>query len=99
MPNSNEKLQIEKMQCPKCQGLNIGKSGRSRSAQQYVCKDCRRRFIDPALAKKGGRKVQGTNPQCPICGADSIKKNNKVNGKQYKCRGAISHYFIVYFTS
>jgi DNA-directed RNA polymerase subunit RPC12/RpoP len=33
-------------QCPECGSTNIGKNGKQKGKQNYICKDCRRQFID-----------------------------------------------------
>jgi transposase-like protein len=34
------------MICPKCQSSNLKKNGHKRGKQNYLCKNCRRQFID-----------------------------------------------------
>jgi AcrR family transcriptional regulator len=36
------------MKCPSCQSSQLSKNGRRRGKQCYVCKDCRRQFVDDA---------------------------------------------------
>ncbi|MBW4656188.1 MAG: hypothetical protein KME20_24580 [Kaiparowitsia implicata GSE-PSE-MK54-09C] len=34
------------MECPECGSTNISQNGKQRGKQNYLCKDCRRQFIE-----------------------------------------------------
>jgi transposase-like protein len=34
------------MQCPECSATNISKNGKQKGKQNYICKECRRQFIN-----------------------------------------------------
>lgn len=34
------------MKCPRCHSTRIGKYGRREDRQNYICKDCRRQFLE-----------------------------------------------------
>jgi insertion element IS1 protein InsB len=34
------------MECPECGSTNISRNGKQRGKQNYLCKDCRRQFIE-----------------------------------------------------